>query len=126
MPKNKQNLKILIVDDIPNVCTAIKETLISEGYHNIITSFSGKEALSQYLDLKPDLVILDINLPGEDSLEICRQIKKNELPPKIILMSVFTALVDPVQAKKAGADSTIIKDTGYSYLKEALENIMKE
>ena len=69
--------KILIVDDVAVLRTLIKTCLQKAGYLNLHTAESGDDALAMLDELNPDLIILDIVMPGTDGFEVCRQIRKN-------------------------------------------------
>jgi len=70
-------IKILIVDDIPANIEVLQETLEPEGYI-VSVATSGKMTLEVALHLKPDLVLLDIMMPGMDGYETCQKLKENE------------------------------------------------
>ena len=69
--------KILVVDDTPDSLNALSDTLESEGYQ-IFAAPSGKIALKVVDETTPDLILLDVLMPGIDGLETCRQLKRNE------------------------------------------------
>ena len=66
--------KILIVDDDKNVCDLLKVYLEKEG--TVITVNDGEEAMNKFSTYKPDIVLLDIMLPGRDGWQVCREIRK--------------------------------------------------
>ena len=70
--------KILIVDDDKNICDVLRLYLEKEGY-GVILCHDGNEAVVKFNALNPDLVLLDIMLPGMDGLQVCREIRKNHL-----------------------------------------------
>lgn len=102
--------RVLVVDDIlPNV--KLLEAKLSAEYYDVITARSGPEALERVLHDSPDIVLLDVMMPGMDGFEVCRQIKSNPLTAHIPVVMV-TALTDPsdrVRGLEAGADDFLSK-----------------
>ncbi|MFN7401131.1 MAG: PleD family two-component system response regulator [Alphaproteobacteria bacterium] len=101
---------ILVVDDVPANVKLLEAKLTHE-YYNVITAKDGYEALQQAREKKPDLILLDVMMPGMDGFEACRQMKKD---PEIshIPVVMVTALSEPsdrVQGLESGADDFIIK-----------------
>ncbi len=101
---------ILVVDDVPANVKLLEAKLTNE-YYDVITAKDGFEALQQTRDRKPDLILLDVMMPGMDGFEACRQMKKD---PEIshIPVVMVTALSEPsarVQGLEAGADDFITK-----------------
>lgn len=102
-----QGKKILILDADVVVRHSLAQAFNQEGAQ-VFTVSSGKEALRHFITVQPDLLILDLLLPGEESLKICRQIRENSNVPIIILASgnqedLITRALD------AGADDYIVK-----------------
>ena len=101
---------ILVVDDVPANVKLLEAKLTNE-YYNVITAKDGYEALQQAREKKPDLILLDVMMPGMDGFEACRQMKKD---PEIshIPVVMVTALSEPsdrVQGLESGADDFITK-----------------
>ena len=67
--------KVLIVDDDKNICDLLRVYLEKEGYSTIISN-EGNEAMVKFNSLNPDIVLLDIMLPGMDGWQICKEIRK--------------------------------------------------
>lgn len=76
--------KVLIVDDEKTLVKALKFSLEKEGFR-VIEAYNGEEALQKVADEEPDLIILDLMLPGLDGFEVCRRIRKNNEVPIIML-----------------------------------------
>jgi two-component system, OmpR family, KDP operon response regulator KdpE len=106
--------KILVVDDEPQVRRVMKATLSAEGY-TISEARNGEEALQCFRTYSPDIVLLDVNMPGMDGLEACRQIRKSSDVP-IIMLTVRSAERDKVLALDAGADDYVVKPFGMQEL----------
>lgn len=102
--------KILIVDDEPALVDVLEEHLQSEGY-DTVHAYSGEEALSMLAKFVPDLVILDLMLPGMDGYEVCRlmqaDVRLNHIP--VIMLTARDAIPYKVLGYERGADDYIVK-----------------
>ncbi|HLT78919.1 MAG TPA: PleD family two-component system response regulator [Ferrovibrio sp.] len=102
--------RILVVDDISTNIKVLEAKLTSE-YYEVITAGSGPEALEAAVTQKPDLILLDVMMPGMDGFEVCRRLKADSETAHIPVIMV-TALGDPedrVQGLSAGADDFLTK-----------------
>ncbi|HKW65557.1 MAG TPA: response regulator transcription factor [Candidatus Acidoferrum sp.] len=99
--------KILVVDDEPQVRRVMKVTLTAEGY-TIFEAQNGGEALDLFRAERPDIVLLDVNMPVMDGLATCKEIRKSSAVP-IIMLTVRSAERDKVLALDAGADDYVVK-----------------
>jgi CheY-like chemotaxis protein len=101
--------RILIVDNNP-VNVAILEEMLGEGCH-LATAASGEEALALTSDFRPDLILLDIMMPGIDGYETCRRIRATPAlrHTKIIMVSAKALVAERLQEYEAGADDYVTK-----------------
>ena len=105
---------ILVVDDEPQIRRVLLSTLTTQGY--VITEAkTGEEALESLRKERPDLVLLDINMPGMGGIETCREIRRASDAP-IIMLTVRNAERDKVAALDAGADDYVVKPFGIEEL----------
>lgn len=105
---------ILVVDDEPQIRRVLRSTLSSQGY--VITEAkTGEEAVDSVRKIKPDLVLLDVNMPGMGGVEACREIRRSSDAP-IIMLTVRNAERDKVAALDAGADDYVVKPFGIEEL----------
>ena len=105
---------ILVVDDEPQIRRVLRSTLTAQGY--VITDArTGEEALDSLRKERPDLVLLDINMPGMGGIETCREIRRGSDAP-IIMLTVRNAERDKVAALDAGADDYVVKPFGIEEL----------
>lgn len=102
---NKQ--RILIVDDDENIAELISLYLIKECFETHIV-YDGEEALTAFGTFHPDLILLDLMLPGIDGYEVCREIRKSSQVP-IIMLSAKGEVFDKVLGLELGADDYIMK-----------------
>ena len=114
---------ILVVDDEPQLRRAMKATLTDLGY-SVIDSKTGEEALEMLRHDTPDLVLLDLNMPGIGGLETCRAIRETSDVP-IIVLSVRNTERDKVQVLDAGADDYVTKPFGIQELLARIRAAMR-
>src|SRR5467141_662489 len=105
---------ILVVDDEPQIRRVLRAALTSQGYV-IIDAKTGEEGLESVRKNKPDLVLLDVNMPGLGGIEACREIRRSSDAP-IIMLTVRNAERDKVLALDAGADDYVVKPFGIEEL----------
>ena len=105
---------ILVVDDEAQIRRVMRTTLSSQGYV-ISEAKTGEEALELMRKERPDLILLDVNMPGMGGLETCRQIRRGSDAP-IIMLTVRNAERDKVAALDAGADDYVVKPFGIEEL----------
>jgi two-component system KDP operon response regulator KdpE len=101
------NGRVLVVDDEPQIRRIMRTTLTGAGYE-IDDAKSGEEALEKVRSFRPDLVLLDINMPGMGGLAACREIRA-DATIGIIMLTVRNSEADKVEALDAGADDFITK-----------------
>lgn len=99
--------RILVVDDEPQIRRIMRTTLTGAGYE-IDDAKTGEEALEKLRSFRPDLVLLDINMPGMGGLAACREIRAGA-NVAIVMLSVRNAEADKVEALDAGADDFVTK-----------------
>lgn len=99
--------KILIVDDDNNIAELISLYLTKECFETLIVN-DGESALTAFLRFKPNLVLLDLMLPGIDGYQVCREIRRDSNTP-IIMLSAKGEIFDKVLGLELGADDYMIK-----------------
>lgn len=102
--------RIMVVDDDPQIRRVLRTALVAQGYE-VVDARNGEEALEVLRDEKPDLVILDVNMPGMSGLETCRMMRSSS-DIAIIMLTVRDAESDKVEALDAGADDYMTKPFG--------------
>ncbi len=99
---------ILVVDDDPRITDLLRRVLAYEGY-SVAIAASGNEALTRTLERPPDLIVLDIMLPGIDGLEVARRLRAAGDNVPILMLTARDAVTDRVQGFKTGADDYLVK-----------------
>lgn len=107
---SKSGARILVVDDEIEITRALQRSLTAHGYE-VFTASVGEEALERIAHYRPDLVLLDLGLPGMSGLEVCRRVRAQSALP-IIVLSVKDTERDKVQALDLGADDYVSKPFG--------------
>jgi two-component system response regulator MprA len=106
--------RILVVDDDPMVATTIQRVLRPEGY-DVEVALGGASALEQAHARRPDLVVLDLMMPGIDGLEVCRQLRADGSLP-ILMLTARSGTADRVRGLDTGADDYLVKPFAYTEL----------
>lgn len=103
--------KILVVDDEPELLKLISRILVAS-QHVVVSARDGEEALAMAQRERPELVILDLNLPRIDGFEVCRRLKADpatKATPIIMLTAAYTNMNDADRGIASGADEYVVK-----------------
>lgn len=111
--------KIMIVEDEPSLVFTLQDTLENEGYE-VFVSETGTNAMEMVRFVRPDLLILDVMLPGVSGFEICKQIREEKFTFPVIMLTARDQEIDKVTGLNIGADDYITKPFG---VKELLARI---
>ena len=106
--------KVLVVDDDPQIRRVMKATLVGHSYE-VLEARTGEEALEMFARESPNLVLLDMNMPGMGGLETCRALRAASDVP-VIVLTVRNSEKDKVAALDAGADDYVTKPFGIEEL----------
>src|SRR2546429_9090167 len=102
------NAHILIVDDDSRVTSALRRTFAYEGYQ-VSTALDGEGALAIARTKSPDLVILDLMLPGIDGLEVCRRLRTADDGIAVLMLTARDAVADCVAGLEIGGDDSLVQ-----------------
>jgi len=100
--------KILIVDDEVDIASSIQYVLRQEGFQTVL-AHDGVKAISLIDAEKPDLIILDLMMPGIDGYEVCRRVRSNDQKTPILMLTARTSEIDTVVGLELGANDYIAK-----------------
>lgn len=114
---------VLVVDDDERVLEIAKLYLQKEGF-TVITARDGNRALEQFRDRRPDLMILDLMLPGRDGWEVCREVRKTDRTP-IIMLTARDDDTDKVVGLELGADDYVTKPFNPRELAARVKAVMR-
>ena len=101
-------MRLLIVEDEKNLCDTIAKNLYGAGYE-VDTSYDGDDALDCILSEDYDLIVLDLNLPGTDGMDILKELRKKNEETKVIILSAKSQIADKVAGLDAGANDYLEK-----------------
>jgi DNA-binding response OmpR family regulator len=99
--------KILVVDDEPEIVKLVCAYLERAGYA-VVTAYEGQQALAVFRHERPNLVVLDLNLPGLDGLDVCRSLRRDSDVP-IIILTARVEEIDRLIGLELGADDYVVK-----------------
>ena len=119
--QNQRRVRVLIVDDSPQVLHDLRQLLELSGVVEVVAEAgSGVDAVRLAADLSPEVVIMDLEMPGMDGYEAAREIKTRQLARRVVILSVHAGPMEMEQARTAGADSFVTKGARYEILLEAI------
>ena len=118
------NERILIVDDEKNIASSLEGILSDEGYQ-ISVAGDGLDALEKIQSDPPDLVLLDIWLPGMDGIEVLKTLKSHHPEIEVLIMSGHGTIDTAVKATKLGAYDFIEKPFSMDHLTQSVENVLR-
>ena len=118
--------KILVVDDEGDILDVAKTVLASRGYE-VITASNGNDAIAKASFEKPDLILLDILMPGKNGFEVTRALKKDPSTSRIpiVISSVLTGVKDRREALEAGAVAILAKPFEFEIVAAQVKNILE-
>jgi two-component system response regulator MprA len=115
--------KILVADDDELIAASIRRALIYEGY-SVEVAHDGTTALRSALDHRPDLVVLDIMMPGIDGLEVCRRLRAESKVP-VLMLTAKDSINDRVVGLDSGADDYLVKPFAYDELLARVRSLLR-
>jgi two-component system response regulator MprA len=121
--KAKTGPRILVIDDEPGIVDFIELGLDYEGYE-VITAADGKSGLKLALEKSPDLVILDLMLPGLDGFEVCRTLRQTSAVP-VIMLTAKGELENRVHGLDMGADDYLTKPFQFQELAARIRAVLR-
>ncbi len=107
MPEQGNRGRVLVVDDDAALAEMLTIVLRNEGFEPRVCP-TGDQALSEFRDFRPDLVLLDLMLPGKDGIDVCREIRAESGVP-IVMLTAKSDTVDVVVGLESGADDYVVK-----------------
>jgi DNA-binding response OmpR family regulator len=114
---------VLVVDDEEAIAEAVRARLESEGYR-VLVAHDGPQAIEIHREAQPDLVVLDLMLPGMDGLEVCKEIQKAAWTP-VLMLTAKTEEADKVAGFAVGADDYLTKPFSLRELAARVKAILR-
>lgn len=116
-------MRILVVDDDPEIVSFLRRGLIYEGY-DVDTAGDGTEALAKAREREPDLVVLDIMMPGIDGLEVSQRLRSASDVP-ILMLTAKGTVADRVAGLESGADDYLVKPFAFDELLARVKALLR-
>ena len=112
--------KILVVDDEPDFCEAIRDLLEGSGF-SVTEAYNGDQALAAYKRERPDVVLLDVRMPGQSGLEVLKEIGQQTHDALVIMTTAVDEVATAVEAMKLGAYDYLVKPISNEHLNATLD-----
>ncbi|MBI3648564.1 MAG: response regulator transcription factor [Actinobacteria bacterium] len=114
---------VLVVDDEEAIADAVRNRLEAEGFR-VVVAYDGPQAIEKHAECRPDLVVLDLMLPGMDGLEVCKEIQKTGWTP-VLMLTARTEEADKVAGFAVGADDYLTKPFSLRELSARVKAILR-
>lgn len=126
MSKVKDKIEIIIADDHMMILEGLKQLLELDGTMKVIAEANDGEECLNLLNKKihPDILLLDINMPKKNGIEVLEYIKQNKIPVKVLILTVHNEVEYLLKAVDIGIDGYLLKDSSYDELKEAIDVVI--
>jgi two-component system nitrate/nitrite response regulator NarP len=118
--------RILLADDHPMIRTALEALLNDTEYEIVGTAATGQQALEEVATAKPEILLLDLQMPGGTGMDVLRTLRKKPGGPKVVLL---TAAVDDsslLEARSLGVEGMVLKNSDPAYLLDCLDRVKAE
>lgn len=112
--------KLLVVDDETEICEFLK-SFFEEREYEVYTANTGEEAIEGVRNLTPQLVLLDVHMPGMDGMNVLKEIKQNHPEIKVIMVTALETREKIEEAMRLGADNYITKPLSLEYLEKDVQ-----
>lgn len=120
-------INVMLADDHVLIREGIKQLLEFDGSMKVIEEASdGIECLEKLKNVRPDILLLDINMPNMNGIDVLKELKENNDPVKVLILTVHSEVEYLVKAVDIGANGYILKDSGSVELKQAINAVIDE
>jgi len=120
----QDKIRVLVADDHPVVRHGVMANLKPQGDMTVVAEAGdGVEALALIKEHLPDVVLLDLRMPGMDGLDVITEVSTSKLPSKVIIMTTFESEEDVHRAMKAGARGYLLKDSSQEEILDAIRRV---
>lgn len=119
------SIKVMLADDHVLIREGIRQLLEFDGSIEVISEVNdGEECIKELLHVKPDILLLDINMPKKNGVEVLEEIRKKNMDIKVLILTVHNEIEYLVKAVDIGVNGYIVKDSGSAELKKAINCIV--
>lgn len=120
-------INVMLADDHVLIREGIKQLLEFDGSMKVIAEANdGIECLEKLKNVKPDILLLDINMPNMNGIDVLKELKEKNDPLKVLILTVHSEVEYLVKAVDIGANGYILKDSGSAELKHAINTVIDE
>lgn len=116
--------KVLVVDDAKFMRHMIKNILVGMGWEVVGEAADGHEAIAKYKDLSPDVVTMDIVMPGASGIDALKEIRMHDSNAKVVMISAIDQREPLMEALKLGAADYVVKPFEKERVEEAMHRVM--
>lgn len=116
--------KVMIVDDAAFMRMMLKDTIVKTGHEVVAEAKDGEEAVRLYKQYKPDLVTMDITMPGMDGIAALKEIRAYDPKAKVIMCSAMGQQLMVVNALRAGAQDFLVKPFLFERVKDSIAKVL--
>jgi DNA-binding NarL/FixJ family response regulator len=116
-------ISVMVVDDHPMWRDAVARDLTDEGFHVVATAATGTEAIARARATRPDVVVLDLNIPPPSGVEVTGTLMASDERPRVLVLSASGEQNDVLEAVKAGATGYLVKSASRDELTDAVRRV---
>jgi DNA-binding NarL/FixJ family response regulator len=117
-------LKILVADDHPLFRMGVVQTLSNFSENEIFEAEEGNEAIQKIIEIRPEIAVIDLRMPGKTGLEILKELRKVDFSVKVILLTMYKNVTYFYQAATLGAKGYLLKETAVDELVIAVKSVL--
>ncbi len=116
--------RLLVIDDDAKIRSVVRRGLVYEGYR-VLDAATGEEGIEKAREQSPDLVVLDVMLPGIDGLEVCRRLRASGDEVAILMLTARDEVRDRVEGLETGADDYLVKPFSFEELLARIHALLR-
>ena len=120
---DEQSVRVMVVDDHPMWRDAVERDLAAAGFQVVAVAANGDEALARFPAAKPNVVVLDLQIPGPNGVEVTAEVLKQDPAARVLILSASGEQADVLDAVKAGATGYLVKSASSSDLLDAVRRV---
>jgi DNA-binding NarL/FixJ family response regulator len=120
---DEQSVRVMVVDDHPMWRDAVERDLAAAGFQVVAVAANGDEALARFPAAKPNVVVLDLQIPGPNGVEVTSEVLKQDPAARVLILSASGEQADVLDAVKAGATGYLVKSASSTDLLDAVRRV---